>query len=549
MALRNYNTREENEMQDLTQKQIDLAGFSEKGFSQEQINQIYEYAQMVGDELKVRNLIWSIAGANDQSDQERIVQLMEDARKEMEIYPDSEVTMSALHGYGYLADDMYPLSKEAALDLHMRGLKIYCLQTDGTKSVYASREMIQEHEGLFGVEKRVWDALEEDEPVYTEDIEPLHDPMTVIDKGPALKYYDAGATIYLITPFSQLIAASERMEIERGADHFQLSVYEQTLLQDLETEMENHPQLQSLKEARLLLGNEHRYGIYQFKEGSFAETYAFMNMNYIMDHNITIHKEDYHLVYSAEMLPSDSLDGLYERFNIDRPRDFTGHSMSVGDIIVVNDEGKLTEIIEGYREDIAHYEAHKITDPEAFEMEIGGKIFTEKKEAGAALLAVCKQIQSVNEAKDVGNYQGFHMMARFDSWNKEFILSVKHTAVSSLPLGSDPLGNIARINNLLESYPKKLADAEQKLETVKEQLENAKQEVVKPFPKEKELNRMMERLSELNALLNMDEQGSSEEPENSGKQSIHDKLNAIKQKGQQEHDHDKTAKGNDIDCS
>ena len=62
MALRNYNTREENEMQDLTQKQIDLAGFSEKGFSQEQINQIYEYAQMVGDELKVRNLIWSIGG-------------------------------------------------------------------------------------------------------------------------------------------------------------------------------------------------------------------------------------------------------------------------------------------------------------------------------------------------------------------------------------------------------------------------------------------------------------------------------------------------------
>ena len=210
---------------------------------------------------------------------------------------------------------------------------------------------------------------------------------------------------------------------------------------------------------------------------------------------------------------------------------------------------KLTEIIEGYREDITHYEAYKITDPEAFEMEISGKIFTEKKEAGAALLAVCKQIQSVNEAKDVGNYQGFHMMVRFDSWNKEFILSVKHTAVSSLPLGSDPLGNIARINNLLESYPKKLADAEQKLETVKEQLENAKQEVVKPFPKEKELNQMMERLSELNALLNMDEQGSSEEPENSGKQSIHDKLNAIKQNGQQEHDHDKPAKGNDIDRS
>ena len=102
-----------------------------------------------------------------------------------------------------------------------------------------------------------------------------------------------------------------------------------------------------------------------------------------------------------------------------------------------------------------------------------------------------------------------------------------------------------------EDVPEALVDRVvlKEMKTVKEQLENAKQEVVKPFPKEKELNQMMERLSELNALLNMDEQGSSEEPENSGKQSIHDKLNAIKQNGQQEHDHDKPAKGNDIDRS
>lgn len=65
---------------------------------------------------------------------------------------------------------------------------------------------------------------------------------------------------------------------------------------------------------------------------------------------------------------------------------------------------KLTEIIEGYKEDIAHYQENKISDPETFEMEIGGKIFTEKKEAGIALLSVCKQIQSANIAEDVGNY-------------------------------------------------------------------------------------------------------------------------------------------------
>lgn len=298
MALKNYYTKEEYEMQELVQKQIDLAGFGGEGFTEKQVNQIHEYAQMVGDELRVRSLIWNIAEANDRSDQERITQLMDDARKEVEIYPDRNVGMSALHGYGYFADDMYPLGKEQALDLHRRGLKVYCLQTDGSKSEYASREMIQEHEGLFGVERREWDALEADEPDYTEEFDSLRDPMIIVNKEEALKYYDAGATIYLITPFSQPIAASERTEIERGSDYFQLPEDEQTLLKDLEAEMKEHPQMQSLKEARLLLGNEKRYGIYQFKEGSFAETYAFMNMNYIMDHNIIIRKEDYDLVYS-----------------------------------------------------------------------------------------------------------------------------------------------------------------------------------------------------------------------------------------------------------
>ena len=75
---------------------------------------------------------------------------------------------------------------------------------------------------------------------------------------------------------------------------------EQKQLQDLEKEMEKYPQIQSLAEARLLLSKERRYGIYQFKEGSFAETYAFMNMNYIMDHNITIHKETF--VYGIQAI-------------------------------------------------------------------------------------------------------------------------------------------------------------------------------------------------------------------------------------------------------
>lgn len=215
---------------------------------------------------------------------------------------------------------------------------------------------------------------------------------------------------------------------------------------------------------------------------------------------------------------------------------------------------KLTEIIDSYKADIAHFSEHKITDPEQFSMEISGKVFTEKKEAGAALLAVCKDIKSVNAAMDIGSYQGFNMRIQFDSWSKEFILSVKHESVAKVRLGADALGNIIRINNLLESYPEKLAEAEQRLETVQEQMTNAKEEVGKPFPKEEELNQKLERLSELNALLNMDEREDTETEQSESKEkeerpargSIHEKLQIYKEKSQRESETGKETRKRDF---
>jgi len=215
---------------------------------------------------------------------------------------------------------------------------------------------------------------------------------------------------------------------------------------------------------------------------------------------------------------------------------------------------KLTEIIDSYKADITHFSEHKITDPEQFSMEISGKVFTEKKEAGAALLAVCKDIKSVDAAMDVGSYQGFNMRIQFDSWSKEFILSVKHESVAKVRLGADALGNITRINNLLESYPEKLAEAEQRLETVQEQMTNAKEEVGKPFPKEEELNQKLERLSELNALLNMDEREDTETEQSESKEkeerpargSIHEKLQIYKEKSQRESESGKETRKRDF---
>ena len=200
----------------------------------------------------------------------------------------------------------------------------------------------------------------------------------------------------------------------------------------------------------------------------------------------------------------------------------------------------LKESIEGYKEDLEKYQANKITDPEKFMMEVGGTVFYEKKEAGAALLAVCQSMKQADAMINVGQYQGFSIRLKFDSWNKEFILSLKNENVYRVSLGSDENGNIIRINNALEAIPQKLAEAERKLETVQGQLKNAMEEVKKPFPKEEELNQKLERLSELNALLNMDEKETvmegEEEQDEPGKEkrSIHEKISAYKKSTQLE---------------
>ena len=202
---------------------------------------------------------------------------------------------------------------------------------------------------------------------------------------------------------------------------------------------------------------------------------------------------------------------------------------------------KLTEQIEAYKADLEHHNTHKIKDPEQFVMEVGGKIYTDKKEAGTALLAVCKAMKQADVVLDAGNYQGFHMRIKFDSWNKEFLLTLKHESISTVKLGSDTLGNITRINNLLDGLSQRLENVQRELETVNERLANAKTEVGKPFPKEAELNQMQERLAELNALLNMDERGTSDLADDvmSGKResivakarpSIHARLSAMKEK-------------------
>ena len=183
----------------------------------------------------------------------------------------------------------------------------------------------------------------------------------------------------------------------------------------------------------------------------------------------------------------------------------------------------MKERLAGYRADIQTYAQNKFPDKDTFSIKIGNRVYMDKKEAGAALIDMCRSAKQPNMAVTIGEYQGFKMSVSYDSFFSKFTVNLKGSISHEVEIGADPLGNLQRLSNALEGMGKRMEEVAQKLENVEHQLETAKVEVTKPFPQEAELAEKLERLTELNALLNMDEKGGDgidmdDEPENDGEQ-------------------------------
>lgn len=168
----------------------------------------------------------------------------------------------------------------------------------------------------------------------------------------------------------------------------------------------------------------------------------------------------------------------------------------------------LKERIAGMQVDSQVVKSVDLQDNDTFAMTVGNVLYEDKKEAGEALIAACAGLKTVSTGGKVGEYHGFTLSASYNMFSNAFELTVKGKCSYKLEIGKDPVGNMQRIHNTLSSIDRKLTESEQKLETVQQQFATAQEEVKKPFPKETELNEKMERLSELNALLNMDEKGN-----------------------------------------
>ena len=184
---------------------------------------------------------------------------------------------------------------------------------------------------------------------------------------------------------------------------------------------------------------------------------------------------------------------------------------------------KTEQRIKGYESDIKHLNSLPIVEEGISPMSVNGETFTEKEKAGAALIAACQSIDKGQTVK-IGNYKGFDTLLRYDPLNYTFCLDLKRELTYSLSLGESESGNITRIDNTLASIEEKLlVSGKEQLETLHQQLEDAKAELRKPFSQEQELADKSARLAQLNAELNMDDskdEKTAEQSENSKEEEI-----------------------------
>ena len=164
----------------------------------------------------------------------------------------------------------------------------------------------------------------------------------------------------------------------------------------------------------------------------------------------------------------------------------------------------LKSRVEGLRKDVETAKLHpKPIDEQPLGMMVSGVSYSEKAEAGQAIINACKSMNSP-DAIPLGEYRGFQMELYFDTVQRNYVVKLKGETSRDVPLGDDSHGNIVRIDNGIERFEEALADTKNSLENTEKQFETAKQEIEKPFAKEEELRAKTARLDELNILLNMD---------------------------------------------
>ena len=249
-------------------------------FSPDERNLIVNYGYKLDDYEKTKELADMLAYRIENEPANAALTVI-DAQAEIDALPDGMIGLSEMHGYGYTWEEMLPLTKETALELFDRDLPVYQLHEDGSETLIEDKEQITGHEGIFGIEKSDWENERE--------------------------------------------LRSMRAELADSSAN---------------------------RETQLLYGSSDKYGIYQLKDNPelrdfhFAGTAELLKRGILSDDFKEIQPGNYNLVYTGELSDIDGqaqgekLNAIFEKFNIDHPADYRGHSLSVSDIVVLHENGE-----------------------------------------------------------------------------------------------------------------------------------------------------------------------------------------------------------------
>ena len=302
---------------------INRMEFHRSVYDSDERNLIMNHAYKLDDMYKTTSLAHSIAEQKD--DLPLLWETIRVAEEEIDALPDGMVGLSQMHEYGYSWDEMLPLTKDRATELFREDVSVYQLHADGSETLVEDRAALQEHDGLFGVEKGDWNAYKE----Y------------------------------------------------------------QSMKQELEDSEPN-------REAQLLYGSEGRYGIYQLKDSEEIRDIRFMDMDYLERDGIPVSRENYTLVYIGELKEGMSLEDIYIKFNTDHPADFTGHSLSVSDVVVLHQDGENTS---HYVDSVGFKEIPEFTK----ELSVSSEISTEKDAVIGETVEIPEGVAEENAAAEPDN--------------------------------------------------------------------------------------------------------------------------------------------------
>ena len=328
-------------------------------FTSEERNLIVNYAYKLDDMNKTRELAEKLA-YREQYVQQDVALTIIDAKAEIDALPDPMIGLSEMREYGYQWNEMLPLTQEKALELFGHDLHVYLLHTDGTESLAESRERIEEHEGIFGVEKETWNKalkqqtkitlilMDEQEREYTY-------PYPVV----AVDIEEMGGDRTAVFKTSEPISDTDVAEIHNafyGTD-LEFEIEKElgiTWVESINYEDGSVITPEMARKEQLLYASTDKYGIYQLKPNleldslRFEGTESLKRMGITKDNFDAIKPENYTLLYVGELselqkeTQGATLEAIFEKFNLDHPEDFRGHSLSVSDIVVLHQNGQNT---------------------------------------------------------------------------------------------------------------------------------------------------------------------------------------------------------------